>query len=302
MTDSYKTRDIYTHDIYDRSSGPVVVGNLTRSADLRHATGRRKSLPHEQRFERVITAMGRRLDQPMTNSKMADIACLSPSHFNRLFRSVTGIPPIQFHYALRLDCAKRLLITTDLSITDICFEVGYNSLGTFASRFSQLVGLSPSAFRSFTRKFASMRLIDFCASLVNAGGVSGSAGNIYGTVSEITDGLIFAAVFPRAIPEGFPRACGLIGDLGEYRLPSPGNGSWHIFAVAVPWVADGMQLITLDGLRRGRSGPIRVEGNNWSGASEIELGSARSLDPPILTAFPVLLTRMLTNRAAREAP
>jgi hypothetical protein len=63
-----------------------------------------------------------------------------------------------------------------------------------------------------------------------------------------------------------------------------------------------MQLITLDGLRRGRSGPIHVEGNNWSGASAIELGSARSLDPPILTAFPVLLTRMLTNRAAREAP
>ena len=93
-------------------------------------TGRRFER-HARSVERVIRAMTGRLDRPMTNEEMAEIACFSPYHFNRIFRGLTGIPPIQFHYALRLERAKRLLATTDLGVTDICFEVGYNSLGTF---------------------------------------------------------------------------------------------------------------------------------------------------------------------------
>jgi AraC-like DNA-binding protein len=245
--------------------------------------------------------MNHRLDQPMTNNNMADIACLSPCHFNRLFRTMTGIPPIQFHYALRLDRAKRLLVSTDLSITEICFEVGYNSLGTFTSRFNHLVGLSPSAFRSLTRKFAATRLMDLSASLADAADKHAIPRNICGTVSSAgCDGLIFTALFPRAIPEGIPAACALTNDSGPYSLANPGHGIWHVFAVAIPWVAAGMQLITLDGLRRGRSGPIRADGNDWSGASRIELTPARLLDPPVLTAIPILLSRMLANRASQS--
>jgi AraC family transcriptional regulator len=246
--------------------------------------------------------MNRRLDQPMTNSNMADIACLSPCHFNRLFRHATGIPPIQFHYALRLDRAKRLLVGTDLSITEICFEVGYNSLGTFTSRFNQLVGLSPSAFRSLTRKFVSTRLSDLTALLLEPADAPAPSRSICGEVSGTgCDGLIFIALFPRAIPEGVPAVCALTSAGASYYLPNPGYGIWHVFAVAVPWAAAGMQLITLDGLQRGRSGPIRAEGNRWSGASQIELSSARMLDPPVLSAIPVLLNRMFAGRTSQSS-
>jgi AraC-like DNA-binding protein len=287
---------------------------MREQAKLRHSSGsgvdQAATSPHDDyvsarneliylpRFERVVAAMNRRLDQPMTNSNMADIACLSPCHFNRLFRHATGIPPIQFHYALRLDHAKRLLISTNLPITEICFEVGYNSLGTFTSRFNQLVGLSPSAFRRLTRNVLSTRLSDLSTLLLESADLPTRSRHICGTVcSSGCDGLIFLAMFPRAIPEGVPAVCALTSYHGPYSLPDPGHGVWHIFAVEVPWTAAGMQLVTLDGLRRGRSGPIRVDDDGWSGDSRIELTSARILDPPVLSAIPVLLSRLFADRA-----
>jgi AraC-like DNA-binding protein len=282
------------------SSG-LYVERAAMSARHDHVAGRNE-LIYLQRFERVVTTMNRRLDQPLTNSNMADVACLSPCHFNRLFRHTTGIPPVQFHYALRLDRAKRLLMTTDLSITEICFEVGYNSLGTFTSRFNQLVGLSPSAFRHLTRKFFSTRLSDLSALLPESTDLPAPSRHICGAVSSPRcDGLIFLAMFPRAVPEGFPAACAFTSYSGSYSLPNPGRGVWHIFAVAVPWNVAGMQLFTLDGLCRGRSGPIRVEDNGWSGESRIELMPARILDPPVLSPIPVLLSRLFAARATQPS-
>src|SRR2546421_7000845 len=67
---------------------------------------------HYESVERVIAAMRTRLDQPMSLRSMARIACASPYHFNRTFRQVTGVPPSQFLYAMRLDTARRLLMHT----------------------------------------------------------------------------------------------------------------------------------------------------------------------------------------------
>src|ERR1700757_4569409 len=86
------------------------VSTICSEADLGECAHAERHVHHLERFERVITAMNNRLDQPMTNTRLADIACLSPCHFNRLFRNMVGIPPIQFHYALRLKAAKRLLM------------------------------------------------------------------------------------------------------------------------------------------------------------------------------------------------
>lgn len=294
---------------HENASG-CVSGPATCPGAAEHvARAEHEADPHHlRRFERVISAMGRRLDQPMTNSRMADIACLSPCHFNRLFRHAVGIPPIQFHYALRLKEAKRLLMDTDLSITEICFEVGYNSHGTFTTRFNQLVGLPPSAFRNLSRRFASARLSELGLPLLEAIRHPSAARNIGGRVSGARgDGLVFTALFPRAIPEGIPMACALTDDAGAYVLPNPGFGSWYVFAVAVPWSAVGLQLMSLDGMSRGRSGLIRSIESGWSGRTEIELSSTRSLDPPVLTALPVLMDRLLARlvaqpRSSQNAP
>src|SRR5204863_6766090 len=84
---------------------------------------------------------------------LASVAYLSPSHFQRVFHRLIGIPPGEFLSALRLQAARRLLLTTSLSVTDICFEVGYNSIGSFTSRFTHLVGLPPRLLRQRAHEF-----------------------------------------------------------------------------------------------------------------------------------------------------
>jgi AraC-like DNA-binding protein len=74
-------------------------------------------------------------------------AGLSPFYFNRLFLQVFGQTPHEFVTRLRIEEAKRLLLSDDQSVTDICWDVGYESLGSFSTRFATLTGLSPAAFR-----------------------------------------------------------------------------------------------------------------------------------------------------------
>src|SRR5438309_1587588 len=102
---------------------------------------------HSVAIERAILAMRERLQEPLSLQDMADIAHMSPYHFSRVFHRLIGIPPGEFLTALRLDAAKRLLLTTSLSVTDICFEVGYLSPSSFTTRFTQLVGLPPRQLR-----------------------------------------------------------------------------------------------------------------------------------------------------------
>src|SRR6476619_1111248 len=78
---------------------------------------------------------------------MGGTAYLSRFHFNRVCREITGLPPVRFHTALRIAAAKRLLLTTDMSVTEVSLEVGYQSLGTFTTHFHELVGVSPRTLR-----------------------------------------------------------------------------------------------------------------------------------------------------------
>src|SRR5436853_2809282 len=117
-----------------------------------------------QAVERVIQTMHIHLHEVLTLEDLASVACLSPSHFHRVFRRVIGIPPGEFLSALRFQMARCLLLTTSLSVTDICFEVGYTSLGSFTSRFTQLVGLSPRLLRQRAYAFEPPQLehAEFC--------------------------------------------------------------------------------------------------------------------------------------------
>src|SRR5713101_2064819 len=106
-----------------------------------------------QAVECAIQAMHTHLHELLTLEDLASVACLSPSHFHRVFRRLIGIPPGEFLSALRLQAARRLLLTTPLSVTDICFEVGYSSMGSFTSRFTHMVGLSPRVLRQRAQAF-----------------------------------------------------------------------------------------------------------------------------------------------------
>lgn len=104
--------------------------------------------------KRVIQFMNERLDEPMTIDDLARAAGFSKFHFTRLFHRETGLSPARFLSALRMEEAKRLLVTTTLRVADISLQVGYTSIGTFTTRFTTSVGVSPTRYRRGERPLA----------------------------------------------------------------------------------------------------------------------------------------------------
>ncbi len=100
------------------------------------------------RLRRARDAMDRDYAQPLDVPALARIALMSPGHFSRSFRSAYGETPYGYLMTRRIERAKALLRRGDLSVTEVCMEVGCTSLGSFSSRFTELVGESPSAYRA----------------------------------------------------------------------------------------------------------------------------------------------------------
>jgi AraC family transcriptional regulator len=85
--------------------------------------------------------------QPLSVAAIAKVACLSPYHFQRMFRQAFGTSPMQCLQSKRLQAASRLLTRTDRPITSICFDVGFESLGSFSWLFRKEFGFSPREYR-----------------------------------------------------------------------------------------------------------------------------------------------------------
>jgi AraC-like DNA-binding protein len=110
-------------------------------------------LKHEG-FRRLCLARDllRELRDPAPS--IADLARevrISPFHFIRQFEAVFGVTPHQFRIQARLDAAKHLLAMGHHSVTDVCLEVGFSSLGSFSALFTRRVGEAPSAYRRRVR-------------------------------------------------------------------------------------------------------------------------------------------------------
>jgi transcriptional regulator GlxA family with amidase domain len=102
------------------------------------------------RLRRARDAMDRDYAQPLEVAELARVALMSPGHFSRSFRAAYGETPYRYLMTRRIERAKALLRRGDLTVTEVCFAVGCSSLGSFSSRFTELVGESPSAYRART--------------------------------------------------------------------------------------------------------------------------------------------------------
>ncbi|WP_218009393.1 helix-turn-helix transcriptional regulator [Herbidospora cretacea] len=92
--------------------------------------------------------MDRDYAEPLDVPALAQAALMSPGHFSRSFRAAFGETPYSYLMTRRIERAKALLRAGVLSVTEVCFAVGCTSLGSFSSRFTELVGESPSAYRA----------------------------------------------------------------------------------------------------------------------------------------------------------
>jgi AraC family transcriptional regulator len=237
----------------------------------------------EQATLRAIAAMRSNLGEQLTVDDLARAAMFSKFHFTRIFQRVTGVSPGRFLSALRLERAKELLVSTEMKVADVSITVGYNSVGTFSSRFSRSVGMSPTTFRKHAG-FATA--ID----TEPAGRPGRPAGghltcNI-GMEEPDDEALIFVGLFRDRIPEGRPVRCTVLTEPGRIRFDGVPFGTWHLLAQA----AAPPRTTPFGGEEWPRpvsvatSAPISVR-DDWIIASDLTLRPSRDLDPPVLLAL-----------------
>jgi AraC-like DNA-binding protein len=119
------------------------VGN--RPAEEQHLRGLAQ-------LRRVRDRIDREYTQPLDVEALARDANMSARHLSRQFKIAYGESPYSYLMTRRIERAMALLRRGDLSVTEVCFAVGCSSLGTFSTRFTELVGVSPSAYRDQTAR------------------------------------------------------------------------------------------------------------------------------------------------------
>src|SRR5262252_8836490 len=127
---------------------PVMNGKNTNSEDVR------------ERLSRARRFIDESYQLPLDLIEISRHACLSRYHFLRLFRDAFNMTPHQYLIQRRIAKAKELLRLRSLSVTDVCFEVGFESLGSFSSLFRKCVGDPPSGYRQRERE--SLKKIPGC--------------------------------------------------------------------------------------------------------------------------------------------
>jgi transcriptional regulator GlxA family with amidase domain len=114
-------------------------------------------------LRRARDLMDREYARPLDVPALARSAHMSPAHFSRRFRAAYGETPHAYLMTRRIERAKALLRLGELSVTEVCMAVGCTSLGSFSSRFTELVGEPPSAYRA--RDHRSSGAVPGCASM-----------------------------------------------------------------------------------------------------------------------------------------
>lgn len=118
-----------------------IISHVTRPASTS------TSLHDLARLRRVRDRMDREYARPLDVEALAREVNMSAGHLSRQFKLAYGESPYSYLMTRRIERAMALLRRGDRSVTDVCFDVGCSSLGTFSSRFKELVGVSPSRFR-----------------------------------------------------------------------------------------------------------------------------------------------------------
>jgi AraC-like DNA-binding protein len=234
---------------------------------------------------RSINAMWERYHEPISLSDLADAAILSRFYFSRVFRSVTGTSPGRFLSAVRLHQAKALLLESSMNVTDISYDVGYNSPGTFTSRFTRSVGIAPTRYRELPGS-----AFEPPPTVPRQGNPS-----ICGTLSipaTHTPLRIYVAVFGTPIPEGMPVACDIVEHSHRFSLHNVPDGVWHVRATAVKYVDVHPSPSKRRPMFVGGGPAVTVKAGRTV-ETHVNLREMSVFDLPVLLAIPELDSRQL---------
>ena len=262
---------------------------------------------------RAIGLMHERYHEPITLTDLAAEVFISPFHFSRLFAKATGVTPGRYLTAVRMFEAKRLLLTSGMTISDIVCSVGYSSVGTFTSRFTRAVGMSPSQYREprvhdlLLAIAPHFQHIPSVAALREAGrdcatscadGVRGSS-SLTARIdlpSDLPPGDLLVGVFAEAIPQCGPVAFTGLRHTGSATVTLEGvpPGRWLVMAAAEHPVDGDTSTLTFGTLRH----PVTV-GDRTSAVVRLRTRTLQPTDPPIAITLAARADRPTSPGAER---
>jgi len=244
---------------------------------------------NQKSIERALSHMRTHLAEPLDLDQLATAASLSKFHFVRVFDELTGTTPLHFLSCLRMQRAKELLLNSEASITNICLEVGYASLGSFSKTFNSLVGLTPQDFRSLPKRLGPMQFAKavwgFLASDTK---VKGPA--LQGVVESPSRrrGFIFVGAFTEGVPQGAPYSGTVLLKPGAFRIRRPDVTEFHLLAAFIPFSADLLAIVTTLPVGLVASQRIQIIGAVETPPVHLSLRPMAPTDPPIVLALPAL--------------
>lgn len=235
-------------------------------------------------IERTIDIMWNRYAEPLSLEELAEAAIFSKFYYSRVFRDLTGTSPVRFLSAIRIFMAKRHLLETCASVTEVSYRVGYNSLGTFTSRFTRSVGISPARYRFLAE--CGMPPIDAYQLPCSDGELASLTGRL--RLPAARGPLrVYVAAFNTPIVEGLPQSCDVLDGAGRFHLAVP-DGEWFVRVAAVTPLGTGTGPRVRAPQLLGRAVPVKVLGGQTYTTEDITLRPVGPLDLPILLALPEL--------------
>lgn len=208
---------------------------------------------------------------------IADIATqtfYSKFHFTREFSRLVGTTPRRFLAALRMERASQMLLTTDLSIADAGTMVGYSSVGTFSTRFSALVGMSPRQWRACGGRPPALGSIEGTGTGRLRGQVE------LGPAAATADCDIFVGAFEDSIVQGRPAAATRIDSAGAFHLAGLQEGTWAVVVLAR--VAHRGVGAHVEWLRATSTMTVFADHGTSQLPTRFRLRPGRPSDPPVL--------------------
>ncbi|WET83074.1 AraC family transcriptional regulator [Amycolatopsis sp. QT-25] len=261
-------------------------------------------------IEKALQIIHSRYSEHLTVESISAEIFVSPFYFSRAFQRVTGIPPSRYLKALRHFEAKRLLMTTSLTVSDVVTSVGYASVGTFSSRFLRETGMTPTQLRdpevqqlfaAVGPRFRVMPSFETTMAVRRSYPASSRpAGSVVSRISfpgELAPADIIVGVFDSIVPQCAPVACTVLrrSRAVEVLLGRVPIGRWSVVALAAGADADSgePQLIGVSKVFTVRPGRTT--------SAEVLMHTPQLSDPPIATVFappPSRLSAMIPTARA----
>jgi AraC family transcriptional regulator len=126
---------------------PLGPSGLYRFAEVPSSPAAKKPIDN-RRMSRIMVFVSQHIEQNFTVADLAEVACMSPAHFARSFKTTTGRSPHEFVSGIRLILAKQMLADRHLPISDIALSVGFSSQSNFSRAFRDAMGMTPRAWRA----------------------------------------------------------------------------------------------------------------------------------------------------------